>query len=152
MKKYHTASSRETKKLARKLTKTVLLIENRSSGARVIALYGDLGSGKTTFVQGCLRATGVRGRITSPTFVLMKRYRISSGRNHFDEIYHLDAYRMKSARELDALAFKKILKSPRALIFIEWASNIKKSLPRKTISLRFGYGEKHGERTISVKD
>jgi len=78
MKIYKTKSTKETRKIAAGLVKKLLKKRTKRKNALIFALTGDLGSGKTTFVQGFLRGLGVRKKITSPTFVLFKKYQIPS--------------------------------------------------------------------------
>lgn len=119
------------------------------STALVFALTGDLGSGKTTFVQGFLRALGVRKKITSPTFVLVKRY--ATGHMQYAHCYHVDAYRLKSPRDLEILGFEEILSDPQNIVLIEWAEKIKKLLPENTTWIKFDHRGKHSERKIRIK-
>ena len=86
--------------------------------ATVIGLKGDLGSGKTTFTQTLGKILGIKDRITSPTFVIQKRYKIEEG--SFENLIHIDAYRLKDGNELLALDWEEINKNPKNLILIEW--------------------------------
>lgn len=134
-----TSSARATEQLAARLAQ-------RGRG-RVFALVGDLGAGKTTFVRGFLRAKGVRGRIVSPSFLVMRRYPLRTGR--FRAAYHIDCYRFRRPRrELANLELETLLRDPRALLLIEWADKARGLLPRGTRWIRFRHGP--GERrTIS---
>jgi len=119
----------------------------------VFALQGELGAGKTTFVQGFLRGLGIKRRSASPTFIIFRRFRIGRkslvvSRQSFRNVYHVDAYRIKKPRELLALGFKEILSDPQNIVLIEWAENIKRILPKETTWLRFAHGKKQNERTI----
>ncbi len=116
--------------------------------AVVIALNGHLGSGKTTFVQAVARAFGVKDNITSPTFVLMKRYELSGQR--FKNLIHIDAYRLESGADLDALELGNIVADPGNLVLIEWADNVKTGLPEDIKKIDFEYvGE--NERKITFQ-
>jgi len=108
--------------------------------ATVFALIGELGSGKTTFVQRFARACGIKQTITSPTFVLLKQY---------GNIIHIDAYRLKNSKELEDLGYYELLKDPENVIFIEWADRISDILPENCIKLYFKHGENENERKIS---
>lgn len=149
MKTYRTFSSRETKTLAAVVAEKILK-ERPVKGARVIELRGDLGAGKTTFTQGFLEALGVRGRVTSPTFVLMKRFALTGAakRSGFKHAYHIDAYRFRAPKEADALGLKEILKDPQAIVLIEWPERLQGLLPRVKISIRFAHGKREDERAI----
>jgi len=120
--------------------------------AVVIALRGDLGAGKTTFTQGFFRGLGVQRNPVSPTFVIMRRYkvpsRMSNVERHVTDVYHFDAYRLKKAEDVAVLEFGSILSNPRNIIIVEWPERIRKVLPKQTIWLEFRYGKKENERTI----
>jgi tRNA threonylcarbamoyladenosine biosynthesis protein TsaE len=93
-----------------------------------LALHGDLGSGKTTFVSGLAEGWGIPGPVTSPTFNLLVIHR--GGRM----LAHLDAYRLKSAEDLDALMLDEFLKSPWCLA-VEWPENVAGALPENALHL-----------------
>ena len=137
-----------TKKVAELLAKELLKHKIRSDSAFVVGLVGDLGSGKTTFIQGLAKGLGIRHRLTSPTFLIIRSYKLQT--INYKLFYHIDAYRLKKSRELLALDFKKIITNPNNIILIEWADKIKQSLPKKMIWIRFEYGKKENERTINI--
>jgi tRNA threonylcarbamoyladenosine biosynthesis protein TsaE len=123
------------------------------SGPIVVALQGDLGAGKTTFTQGFLKGLGVNKRVTSPTFVLMRRHGLGSkgiGKK-FANIFHIDAYRLKKPEHLAALGLDDILKEPRNIVLIEWPEQAKGLVPKKAMWIYFTYGKKENERTIKIK-
>lgn len=151
MKTHRTSSSQATKKVAEKLAREIVSRQKSETDGRkatVIALYGDLGAGKTTFTQGFLRALGVKKRIASPTFILFRQYAIRGER--YANIYHIDAYRLKKSKDLLDLGFKEILADPKNLILIEWPENVKGILPRSVIRIKFRHGEKENEREIAL--
>lgn len=114
-------------------------------GARVVALSGDLGAGKTTYVQAVARALGVEDQVNSPTFVIEKIYQLSG--QAFTHLIHIDAYRLTGAHELDVLGWHEIVANPENLIYIEWPENIPGVLPVDTAHVRLeGVGD---ERTIT---
>lgn len=148
--KISSRSSNETKKFARFLAKKVFSGFYKKTSALIMGLVGDLGSGKTTFVQGFLKGLGVKKRITSPTFVLMKSYKLQT--TSYKKIYHIDCYRIQKPQELSKLGFKEIIDNPENIVLIEWAEKIKKILPKKNVIwLKFDYGEKENERNILLK-
>ena len=107
-----------------------------SSGwATVVALRGDLGAGKTTLTKKVAHILGVKGTITSPTFVIEKIYGLpKKGKvNRYSRFIHIDAYRLKTSSELDALGWHQIVNDPQNLIFIEWPENVKEALPDNTL-------------------
>ncbi|MEK7574827.1 MAG: tRNA (adenosine(37)-N6)-threonylcarbamoyltransferase complex ATPase subunit type 1 TsaE [Patescibacteria group bacterium] len=116
-------------------------------GASVVGLYGNLGSGKTTFVQSVARALGVKEYLTSPTFVIMKRFTIQDSR--FKNLIHVDAYRLKSSAELEKLGFKELLKDPGNFILIEWADIVADILPPKHKKLNFEFIDATTRKIIS---
>ena len=98
----------------------------------VVALEGDLGSGKTTFVQALAAALGVTRPVTSPTFTLVCEYPLPGG----GRLVHMDLYRLSSEADLDALGFDEYLQSG-DLVCIEWPDRAGGSLPPDTLRLRF---------------
>ena len=105
-----------------------------------LALEGDLGGGKTTFLQGFAKGLGIKQKITSPTFLIMRRFPISGSR--FRNFYHFDCYRIKSPSEIFALGFKEVIASPGNIIAVEWAENIRKILPWDIFLIKFGFIDK----------
>ena len=105
----------------------------------VLALHGDLGAGKTTFVQGLARGLGVAELVTSPTFNIFSLYRGSEGRS----LLHLDAYRLKDAGDLEDLMIEDFLVSPFCLA-VEWPERVAEWLPADAWHLELGIAE--GER------
>lgn len=140
-----TLSERETKKIGFDFSKKI----TNQRRSVILALNGDLGSGKTMFVKGFLKGLGIKEKIISPTFIIFRHYNARLG--YFKNIYHFDFYRIKSYGELKALGFDKILKEPNALIIIEWAQKIKRYLPKETIWINFKYGRKINFRKITLE-
>lgn len=152
MKHSHTFSSKETKRFAEQLARAIVRRKSKTLHRRsavVIALTGDLGSGKTTFVQGFLCGLGVRRRATSPTFVLIKRFKLHvSG---FKNVYHADAYRIKASSELVKLGIREIFSDPHNIVLIEWAERVRHLLPKRAIRISFAHGARINERTIALR-
>ena len=98
----------------------------------VVCLEGDLGSGKTTLVQGMAVGWGSLDQVTSPTFVLVNLYRRLDG-GHFN---HLDAYRLKDSTEAEELDMESLMET--GILVVEWAERIKSALPAEHlwVSLR----------------
>jgi tRNA threonylcarbamoyladenosine biosynthesis protein TsaE len=101
--------------------------------ALVVALSGDLGAGKTAFVQALARALGVSTVVQSPTFVIMKSYETNDA--DFTKLFHMDAYRIEDLSELGPLRFSELLATPQSLFCIEWAEKIRPALPGRVISI-----------------
>lgn len=124
MKKFISNSDNETKKIAANLAKHI------TSG--VVSLNGELGAGKTTFVQGFAKGLGIKEKIISPTFVLIKQHKIPNNKNVF---FHIDLYRLENPEEFILVGIKELLDNPENLVLIEWGEKIKKYLPENTISI-----------------
>lgn len=133
------ASPADTQKLATTLAKGL-------RGGEVIALFGDLGSGKTVFVQGLARGLGIKKRILSPTFVFMRSYPLTR-RGQKLTFYHLDLYRGENANDFNALGLWEIF-SPDSIVVLEWAEKIQTVLPKKRIDVFF---EVIDEKTRKIK-
>ncbi len=156
-------NSSATKRFAIRIAKDILKSGPHKKHARVVALVGDLGAGKTTFTQGFAKGLGVKNRITSPTFLIFRTYelvpelvrlrRASRGATlqSFHTFFHMDAYRIDSPKELAPLGFKEALKNPGHIFLIEWADKIKKILPKDTIWVHFSHGRKETERTLTYR-
>ena len=130
----------ETISLAEKLAGELM-------GGELIVFDGDLGAGKTFFTGALCEALGVdRTKVSSPTFVIMKKY---SGK--FD-IYHWDFYRISSVDELYIADFPEYLKAENSVTIVEWADMFMECWeahrPVIEIKIRFGIGE--NEREISI--
>lgn len=123
MKQYKSASAEETKKIAANLAKEI------TQG--VIALSGNLGAGKTTFVQGFARSLGIKDRIISPSFVLIRQHPIPKTKKI---LYHIDLYRLVDEKEFNQLGLTDLYSDPNNIVLIEWAEKLK-DLPAKTIKI-----------------
>lgn len=120
MKKIITQNENETKKLAKALAAKL-------SGGEVIGLIGDLGTGKTVFVKGLAQGLGIKRTINSPTFVLMKVYKIKKHQT-LKNLVHIDAYRLKSAVSLEEIGINDYLYQDDSVVVIEWADKVRKLL------------------------
>lgn len=136
MKKYQTNSEQETKNLGRKIAKMY--------SSKIFALTGDLGAGKTTFVQGFSEGLGIKDKVISPTFVLIRQHPIPKTKK---VLYHIDLYRLESVDKQE-LGLQEILSDPSAIILIEWAEKLK-DLPKGSIRISI---EKEGneKRNFSI--
>lgn len=110
----------------------------------MICLYGDLGAGKTTFVQGLAWGLGIKKRILSPTFIFIRQYKISPGHT----FYHIDLYRIEKMEDIQGLGLKEILADKNNIIIIEWPEKIKDILPRYAEEIFFKYID---ENTREIK-
>jgi len=147
MKKYITTSYKQMQKLGERTAEQIL---NTIGGktAIVLGLQGNLGGGKTTFLQGFARGLGIKDKILSPTFVILKRFQVPGFR--FNDFYHIDCYRLKDEKDILELGFKDIIKDARNIVAIEWPEKIKKALPKDVIFIKFKFiGE--NKREINFK-
>lgn len=142
------SSPLQTKNIAQALAET-LLETQPAKGARVLALAGELGSGKTTFVQGFAKGLLVKERILSPTFILLREFRVRH--SFFRTLYHIDCYRLDNpVSELLHLGFKNIIVDPHNIVVVEWADRIKTLLPRDVLWIRFSHSDKN-KRSITIQ-
>lgn len=139
-KKYTLATIADTKKLAQ-------TIAGQLCGGETIGLIGNLGAGKTTFTQLLAQAIGVKEVVNSPTFNIIKIYSLSfrtdppaggedpESRQKINHLVHIDAYRLNSPEELQALGVEEYFDDPHTITIIEWADRVKKILPSRTITI-----------------
>jgi tRNA threonylcarbamoyladenosine biosynthesis protein TsaE len=107
------------------------------TGALVVGLYGDLGSGKTTFTQAFAKHLGITNNITSPTFVIEKIYKIEN--SPFENLIHIDAYRLENSKELSMLSWQEQVTNPKNLILIEWPERVVDILPENHAKIMFKF-------------
>ena len=137
-----TNSFEETQKLGEKIGSDL------KTGA-ILALFGELGSGKTTFVQGLAKGLGIKRRIISPTFIIVRNYELGIRNQGVKIFYHVDLYRVESEKEVQGLGIEEILNDQNRIIAIEWAEKIKELLPKKRTEIYFeNLGE--NKRRITV--
>lgn len=113
----------------------------RTSGATVLALTGDLGAGKTTLTQSIGKKLGVTENMISPTFVIMKHYRLKT--SDYRLLVHIDAYRLDSSAEMKTLGFDTLIADPENLIVIEWPERIADILPADCIRISLEHLEEN---------
>ena len=138
-------SSKETQKIARGF---LIKLSPMKNGATVVGLFGELGTGKTTFTQFVAKELKIKRKVNSPTFVIIKRYALKNGK--YKNFFHLDAYRLKNERELLHLGWNEIVSKKEHLIFIEWPENILKALPQKHHQIHISH-TKEGHRKFKIK-
>ncbi len=127
MKIYYSDSEEYTRDLARDYAECM-------KGGEIISLCGDLGAGKTVFAKGFAAGLGVKEEITSPTFTVMNEY-VGDKFN----LYHYDAYRLKSGREAYEAGLCDYLGDKNSVCLIEWAENMISALPEKIIKIEINY-------------
>ena len=130
-----TRSSDETRKAAAALAELLL-------PGDVVSLTGELGAGKTAFVQGAARSLGVDGPVVSPTFVLVREYRGDM------PIYHVDVYRLDRLQDVHDLGFEDML-DPSGIVFVEWGDAIEALLPDSHLRVELT-ADDEDTRTVTV--
>lgn len=142
-----TKSAKDTQELGEALGHTVL--KKGSSGlSKIICLWGELGSGKTTFTQGVAKGLGITSRLLSPTFIIVRRYIVS---NSSLILYHMDLYRIQGNADIEGLGFSDMLTDPDALVVIEWPERLGSLLPQRRLDIHFST-ERNGYHTIHADE
>ncbi len=169
---------KDTERIAKAFLSNLLKIKNKE--ATVVGLSGDLGVGKTAFTQMIAKLLGIKERVNSPTFVIMKKYvlplprgsaqrargsktntppnpPLRRGGANFKYLFHLDAYRLKNHKELLILGWEEIIKDKNNLVFIEWPENVVKAMPKNHTKISISHlptgkaGTKDGHRSFKIK-
>ena len=143
MKKFVSNNPEESKKIAKNLAAPPMSRSRLDigGGALVLALTGDLGSGKTIFAQAFAEALGVKEKVKSPTFIIFRKSKIIpllAGQNSkFRYFYHFDVYRINSEKEILNLGWEEIISNPKNIVLVEWADKIENILPKNSIKINF---------------
>lgn len=139
--------------------RTVLKILPQTGKAIVVNLAGDLGAGKTTFVQAIAKEFGVPEAIKSPTYTLMRAYDIPQGdgrtafgqKRRFTRLVHIDAYRLESPAQWAQLKPEEFLGKDGTVVFIEWPEKVAGFAPKPDLTLDFSADEgDSGARSIQM--
>jgi tRNA threonylcarbamoyladenosine biosynthesis protein TsaE len=118
---------------------------NRLQGGEVLALYGDLGAGKTTFTQFLARHLGVQQTVVSPTFVIERQYAAKD-----KTLHHFDWYRLDSSQAVTNLGIDELFEDSGAIVVIEWPERAEDLLPNHTWKIRLHVlDEQH--RQVSIE-
>lgn len=128
----------QTRKFGEKTAKKIIQkLPNKitKNGAVILGLSGELGSGKTTFMQGFAKGLGIKEKILSPTFVILKHFKIKN--INFFDFYHIDCYRVNKPEDILQIDFESIVKNPKNIVAIEWPEKVKKYLPKEIIEVKF---------------
>ncbi|TSD03159.1 MAG: UPF0079 ATP-binding protein [Parcubacteria group bacterium Athens0714_16] len=155
-------NTEETRDIAKNFLQN---LEQPNKKALVVGLHGNLGSGKTTFVQFVAEALGIKGNITSPTFVIEKIYPVKfrQRRTRFNgaskienrewpkKLIHIDAYRLQKGEELRVLGFEEILNDSGNLVLIEWPENVLSALPKEILKMEFEFVDENTRRIQIIK-
>ena len=134
----HIRNEKDTEKLGEKIGRTV-------KPGTVIALIGDLGTGKTTLTKSIARGLGVTETVTSPTFNIIREYR--SGRL---PLYHFDVYRIGDPDEMFELGYEEYFYGEGVCV-VEWADIIEELLPEDAVVISIDRGEAEEEREYRIE-
>jgi tRNA threonylcarbamoyladenosine biosynthesis protein TsaE len=154
---------KETKKIAYRV------VDDFLEGRNVVLLEGELGAGKTAFSQFILERLGAEGPFTSPTFVIMKEYKLrlkvkskklKVGNNSkfkiqnskFHVVFHIDCYRIEKEREMIDLGWEEIISDKSNLILAEWPERIDGILPKKYVKIKFEIEDENKRKIIVYKN
>ena len=143
-----TNSKEETQTFAENFSQTL-------GGGDFVAFYGELGSGKTTFIQGLAKGLGIQRRIISPTFIIVRCYELKLKTENLKpkNFYHIDLYRTESESDLLGLGIDEIIKDKNNIVALEWAEKMGDMLPKKRIEIRLEYfGDNKRKITIKKRD
>lgn len=135
---YVTSSASETEELGKILSETL------TKQCKLLLLFGDLGSGKTTFVQGLAQGLGISRRIISPTFILQRTYPVGN-----EVLYHIDLYRLEES-ETNTIGIGELLEQKNAVVLIEWPEKLGSNIPCKRTEIHFAYLT-DTKRSISIQ-
>ena len=130
-------SALKTENIGKKLAKTL-------KGTEIIALYGDLGAGKTAFTRGIADFFGIKDLVSSPTFSIMNEYQSDKFK-----IYHFDMYRVNSFENLESTGFFYYIDN--GIIIIEWAENVEEFLPNNMIKIYINKTNDENTRIIKIE-
>ncbi len=137
MNEFLSKSVEDTEKFAEEFSKSL-------TGSEIIAMYGDLGAGKTSFTRGLAKGLEVEQTVTSPTFAIVNEY---SG-NY--PLYHFDMYRIENWDDLESIGFFDYINT--GIIIIEWSENIEGALPSGVIRVYIDKTDKDNERLIKIEE
>ncbi|MDD5750245.1 MAG: tRNA (adenosine(37)-N6)-threonylcarbamoyltransferase complex ATPase subunit type 1 TsaE [Candidatus Pacebacteria bacterium] len=145
-KTFVSCSTKGTKALGRKAAAR-LVGQGQRSAALILELRGDLGGGKTTFMQGFAEGLAISDKIISPTFVIMKKFKLRG--LSFKFLYHIDCYRLQKPEEILELGWQEIIADPANIVAVEWPERIGKFLPASCLRLDFVFLDKN-KRQITI--
>ena len=136
-----TKSELETKQLANNMAV-------KFKGGEVLALSGELGSGKTTFVQGLAEYFNIADQVSSPTFTLIQEYKIDNEKFPIIKLIHIDCYRLNNEQELINIGIEEYFNDSTSVVVIEWAEKVKPIVPETADWIEFQHGSNINERII----
>ena len=142
MKKYITKNQKETFDLGKNIANTL-------KGGEVVALYGNLGAGKTTFTTGLVNNFIPAKRVLSPTFIIVRHYYPKN--KLINHIIHADLYRLNNIKEIEELGLSEFFGMPKTVVLIEWADKMKHLLPENRTDIFFNF-KSEITREINIKN
>lgn len=143
--KHITNSTDETRALGRRLARSI-------EPGRSVLFRGDLGAGKTTFIQGFLEELGAERPYVSPTFVIMKQYDLASpSPTGVARVYHMDAYRIDDPVEMERLGLEEWIADKAGVVLVEWPERIVPLLPQGAVAVSLRWIS-DTEREITVEE
>ncbi len=134
MQKY-SSNSKETEELGLKLS-------GKLKGNEIIAFYGGMGMGKTTFIRGLMKGLNAEDEVSSPTFAIVNEY---DGKY---KVYHFDMYRVQSEEDLESTGFYDYIDN--GILLIEWSENVEEFIPESAIKITIKQGREENERIILI--
>ena len=148
-------SVEKTQDIAGQLVREIIAKKSaKKNGAYAIALSGDLGSGKTAFIQGVAYALGVKEKVLSPTFLLMRSFGLGKDgegqRAPFSSMYHFDFYRLGNPKDVLDLGYEEVMENNDHLVVMEWADRFKQLIPKDAVWVNLEWLAPD-KRKISVK-
>lgn len=123
------------------------MVALKASPGDVFALFGELGSGKTTFTKGFGSALGIERHMTSPTFVISKEYIVRSSR--IKKLVHVDCYRLSCGEDAENIGLDEYLNGGEAVLLLEWPDRIEEILPENVKRIHFEYVDEN-TRKITI--
>lgn len=147
--KMHIATAADMTKVAERLFQCILKMKNDK--AIILAFQGNLGAGKTTLIKAFVEKFDISAeRVTSPTFVMMKRFAIV-GPGLLRNFIHIDTYRTESPAEIEQLGWADIVANPANIVCVEWPERIPALMPPNALHIMINYENTGEGRTIEVK-
>lgn len=136
-----TKSTEETERLGEEFAQKILSKQGSSliKNAIIVCLYGDLGAGKTTFTKGFAKGLGIKSRIISPTFILVRSHKIPKSMTYppsaLSNFYHIDLYRLKDKKDVEGLGMRELLEEKDSIVLIEWPEAAEDFLPKERLNV-----------------
>jgi tRNA threonylcarbamoyladenosine biosynthesis protein TsaE len=121
-------------------------VASKVKGGELFCLYGNLGSGKTTFMEGFIGYFIPKKRVLSPTFIISRQYVVFG--NKIKNIVHADLYRIENVKDIEGLGFSEYIKQIDTVIAVEWAEKWENKLPDKRTDIYFEYLNENSRKII----